>query len=264
MNRSLKDQVYIISGAAGGLGSTLAKRCAAAGARLVLTDRPGADLDGVWRRLEIDPDNVLLHPADIADAGTGRALAAAAHKRFGRLDGGVACAGVIFFSPLLELPVEHWDTTMAVNLKGTFFFLQGLAREMVERGTRPGSLVAISASSANGPRPNNADYGASKLAVEHVTRTFALELAPHGIRVNCVSPGIIPTPMWEKVDRDRGALLGLKEGELTEKMIDAVPMGRLGETDEIAAAIHYFLSNDSQFTTGQVLGVDGGWSLAHA
>lgn len=264
MNRSLENQVYIISGAAGGLGSTLAKRCVAAGARLVLTDRPDTDLASIRQQLDTDPQNILLHPGDIADAGTGRALAEAAYGHFGRLDGGVACAGVIFFSPLLDLPPEHWDTTMAVNLKGTFYFLQGLARKMIEQGTRPGSLVSISASSANGPRPNNADYGASKLAIEHVTRTFALELAARGIRVNCVSPGIIPTPMWKKVDRDRGALLGLKEGELTEKMIDAVPMGRLGETDEIAAAIHYFLSNDSQFTTGQVLGVDGGWSLAHA
>jgi len=264
MYRSLKDQVYIISGAAGGLGSTLAKRCAAAGAKLVLTDRPDTDLTAVQRQLDTDPQNVLLHPADIADAGTGRTLADGAFEKFGRLDGGVACAGVIFFSPLLDLPSEHWDTTMAVNLKGTFFFLQGLARKMIEIGTPAGSLVSISASSANGPRPNNADYGASKLAIEHVTRTFALDLAPRGIRVNCISPGIIPTPMWKKVDRDRGALLGLKEGELTEKMIGAVPLGRLGEIDEIAAAIHYFLSDDSQFTTGQVLGVDGGWSLANA
>lgn len=264
MNPSLEGQVYIISGAAGGLGSTLAKRCLAAGAKLVLTDRPEADLSAVRQQLETDPKNVVLLPADITDAGTGRTLATAAYENFGRLDGGAACAGVIFFSPLLELPAEHWDTTMAVNLKGTFFFLQGLARTMIEQGGRPGSLVTISASSANGPRPNNADYGASKLAIEHVTRTYALDLAPHGIRVNCVSPGIMPTPMWDKVDRDRGALLGLKEGELTKKMISSVPLSRLGETDEIAAAIHHFLSADSAFTTGQVLGVDGGWSLANA
>lgn len=262
--QSMRDRAYVISGAAGGLGAEVASRLSRAGARLLLTDHPNADLEKVRKSLGKKAPHVVLQPGDVTDAALGEQLARTAYDAFGRLDGGVACAGVIFFSPVLELPPEHWDTTMAVNLRGTFFFMQGIARTMRERGAKAGSIVAVSATSANGPRPNNADYGASKIAVEHITRTFALDLAAYGIRVNAVSPGVIPTPMWRKVDRERGAMFGMKEGELTRAMVDKIPLGRIGTTQDIAAAVHYFLSDESSFATGQVLTVDGGFNLANA
>lgn len=259
----LRDKVYVISGAAGGLGSTVAGLLAAAGARLLLTDRDPAALERIRAGLGPAAERTAVRAGDITDAALGHRLGATALETFGRLDGGVSAAGVIFFAPVLELEEKEWDTTMAVNLRGTFFFVQGLARTMVDAGA-PGSIVTISATSANGPRPNNADYAASKHAVEHITRTFALELAPRGIRVNAVSPGVIPTPMWAKVDRDRGALLGLKEGELTRAMAEKIPLGRIGRTEEVAAGIVFFLSERSSFATGQVLTVDGGFNLANA
>lgn len=259
----LHDRVFVISGAAGGLGSTVAGLLAAAGARLLLTDRDPAALERVRAGLGAAAGRATVQAGDITDAALGRRLGASALETFGRLDGGVSAAGVIFFAPVLELGEKEWDTTMAVNLRGTFFFVQGLARTMVDAGAA-GSIVTVSATSANGPRPNNADYAASKHAVEHITRTFALDLAPRGIRVNAVSPGVIPTPMWEKVDRERGAILGLKEGELTRAMAEKIPLGRIGRTAEIAEGIVFFLSGRSSFATGQVLTVDGGFNLANA
>lgn len=261
---SLRDKVYVVTGAAGGLGSTVAAHLAAAGARLLLSDRDRGPLERVMATLGLAADRAAIEAGDVADAAFGRRLGQAALDRFGRLDGGVSAAGVIFFSPVLELPAEHWDTTMQVNLRGTFFFVQGIARAMIDGGIPGGSIVTISATSANGPRPNNADYGASKQAVEHVTRTFALDLAPRQIRVNAVSPGVIPTAMWEKVDRERGELLGLAAGELTKAMAAKIPLGRIGRTEEIADAVLFFLSDRASFATGQVLTVDGGFNLANA
>ena len=261
---SLREKVYVVSGAAGGLGSTVAAQLAAAGARLLLTDRDAAALERAAAGLGLGADRVALEAGDISDAALGHRLGRAACDRFGRLDGGVSAAGVIFFAPVLDLPAAHWDTTMQVNLRGTFFFVQGIARAMLDGGAAGGSIVTISATSANGPRPNNADYGASKHAVEHVTRTFALDLAPRRIRVNSVSPGVIPTAMWEKVDRERGELLGLAAGELTKAMAAKIPLGRIGRTEEVADAVLFFLSDRSSFATGQVLTVDGGFNLANA
>jgi len=260
----LNDRVYVISGAAGGLGATVAGHLTAAGARVLLTDRHEADLERVRGSLNLGADRIALRAGDVTDPALGRELGKTALDLFGRLDGAATCAGVIFFNPVLELPPEHWDMTMAVNLRGTFFFVQGIARIMIESGTTAGSIVTISATSANGPRPNNADYAASKIAIEHITRTFALDLAPRGIRVNSVSPGVMPTPMWEKVDRERGAMLGMKEGELTRGMIDKIPLRRIGTTGDIADAVEYFLSDRAAFATGQVLTVDGGFNLANA
>jgi len=261
---SLREKVYVVSGAAGGLGSTVAAHLAAAGARLLLTDRDPTALEQAAAGLGLGADRVALDAGDIADAALGHRLGRLAIDRFGRLDGGVSAAGVIFFAPVLHLPAAHWDATMQVNLRGTFFFVQGIARAMLDGGAGGGSIVTISATSANGPRPNNADYGASKHAVEHVTRTFALDLAPRQIRVNSVSPGVIPTAMWEKVDRERGELLGLAAGELTKAMASKIPLGRIGRTAEVADAVLFFLSDRSSFATGQVLTVDGGFNLANA
>jgi NAD(P)-dependent dehydrogenase (short-subunit alcohol dehydrogenase family) len=260
----LRDKVYVVTGAAGGLGSTVAAHLAEAGARLLLTDRDPAALERVVSGLGLPAERAVIEAGDITDAALGHRLGRAALARFGRLDGGVSAAGVIFFAPVLDLAAEHWDTTIQVNLRGTFFFVQGIARAMIDGGSQGGSIVTISATSANGPRPNNADYGASKHAVEHVTRTFALDLAPRQIRVNAVSPGVIPTAMWEKVDRERGELLGLAAGELTKAMADRIPLGRIGRTAEVADAVLFFLSDRSSFATGQVLTVDGGFNLANA
>jgi NAD(P)-dependent dehydrogenase (short-subunit alcohol dehydrogenase family) len=263
-DESLREKVYVVSGAAGGLGATVAAQLAAAGARMLLTDRDRAALERVTAHLGLAGDRAAIEAGDITDAALGRRLGQAALDRFGRLDGGVSAAGVIFFSPVLDLPAEHWDATMQVNLRGTFFFVQGIARAMIDGAAGGGSIVTISATSANGPRPNNADYAASKHAVEHVTRTFALDLAPRQIRVNSVSPGVIPTAMWEKVDRERGALLGMAAGELTKAMATKIPLGRIGRTEEIADAVLFFLSDRASFATGQVLTVDGGFNLANA
>lgn len=263
-NQELNNRVYAISGAAGGMGLGIARELLDAGARLILTDLKDDTLRKAVNQLNVDENQVILKQGDISNDNLALEIADLAYSAFGRLDGGVCCAGVIFFDPVLELKPQNWDTTMAVNLRGCFFFLQGLARSMIQNKSTGGAFVTISATSANGPRPNNADYGASKAAVEHITRTFALDLAQHKIRVNAVSPGVIPTPMWKKVDRDRGAILGLKEGELTQRMIGMIPLRRIGSTEDIANAVRYLISDNADFITGQVLTVDGGFNLANA
>ena len=126
-----------------------------------------------------------------------------------------------------------------------------------------GSIVNLSSTSAHGARPNNVDYGVSKLGVDHVTRTLALEYAPAKVRVNAVSPGVVDTPMWQDVDLNRGAHLGLEPGELTQKMVDTIPMHRVAQPEEIAALVAFLLSDEAEYITGQVIEIDGGFKLGN-
>jgi NAD(P)-dependent dehydrogenase (short-subunit alcohol dehydrogenase family) len=169
----------------------------------------------------------------------------------------VAAAGVIRTSPFLDLREEDWDLTIDVNLKGTAFLLKEVGRRMVAGGLR-GSMVAISSVAARGPRPTSADYGASKLAVLSVCRSAAAVLAPHGITVNAVCPGVVDTPMTRDLHRQRAELTGVPAEESLAKMVESIPLGRIASVDDVAGAILFLLSEDGSYITGQSLNVCGG------
>ncbi|MEO6847480.1 MAG: SDR family NAD(P)-dependent oxidoreductase [Chthoniobacterales bacterium] len=262
MNR-FDGKVIVITGAAGGLGKALALLIAREGGMLLLSDRSEDSL----KEIEVEISKFALSPhlfvANACDEDFGKALTEVALKKFGRIDGFVPCAGMIRFSALSEITPAQWDDTMNLNLRSTFFSLQCVSQVMIAEG-KGGSIVTISSTSGNGPRPNNADYGVSKAGINHLTRTFALELASHGIRVNAVSPGVIETAMWRQVDRERGTLLGLPAGQLSQKMAKEIPLGRIGRPEEVADLIAFLLSDQATYITGQIITIDGGFELNHA
>jgi 3-oxoacyl-[acyl-carrier protein] reductase len=123
--------------------------------------------------------------------------------------------------------------------------------------------VLISSTSGTGARPDCSDYGISKAGINHMTRSFALELGPFGIRVNAIAPGVIVTEMAHQVDRERGAMRGKKPGELFTEYAREVPLRRTGSPEDVAGPIVFLLSDESQYVTGEVILVDGGFKLNH-
>jgi NAD(P)-dependent dehydrogenase (short-subunit alcohol dehydrogenase family) len=195
-------------------------------------------------------------PVDVADvaqisAAVDRILAA-----WGVVDILVNCAGIIRVTPFLDVSETEWDQVLDVNLKGTFFFCQTIGRQMASRGR--GSIINIASIAGRSGRKDVATYAASKAGVINVTQSAALALAPYQVRVNAICPGVIATAMWEQIDAERAQLEGVAPGEPLKKMGSAIPMGRVGRTDDLVETVAFLAGDGSAYITGQSINVCGG------
>ncbi len=238
----LDGAVAVVTGGASGIGLASVRMLAAAGASVTVLDRT-------------DPpeDALAAHAArvDVADPASVVAAFQAVRDREGRLDILVNSAGMAIREPALDLPLEHWDQVVAVNMTGSFLCAREAARVMIECG-QAGSIInvaSIMGLSGGGLYPN-ISYQTTKGAVVNMTRALAVEWAPHGIRVNAVAPTFVRTPFI-------GSLL--EKPELVRKIEDMTPLRRLAEPDDVAAAILYLASAASSMVTGHTLPVDGGF-----
>ena len=243
----------LITGAASGIGFAISRRVIEAGGRLVMSDRTVADLETARDRLAAPAGMIDVVAGDLTDAREVGLVVAAA----GRIDGIVNCAGIYPVTPLMQLTVEEWDQVLDLNLRAPFLVSQAAARGMIAVGVA-GSIVNISSTASTLARPGITHYGASKAGLNQLTRVLAVELAPHGIRVNAILPGVIAT------DRVTAGVTTLAARAEMEAKVARIPMQRLGTPEEIAELAVFLLSSAASYSTGGLYTVDGGFSLGMA
>ena len=252
----LHDKVAILTGAASGIGEAVAKRYLEEGARCVLVDVKPAD--AICAALaERHGARVLTVRADVTRREDIDRIVAAALERFGGIDILFNNAAIFDMRPLLDESWEIFDRLFAVNVKGLFFLMQAVARRMVEQG-HGGKIINMSSQAGRRGEALVSHYCATKAAVLSYTQSAALALAPHGINVNGIAPGVVDTPMWEEVDALFARYEGRPLGEKKRLVGEAVPLGRMGVPADLTGAALFLASADADYITAQTLNVDGG------
>ena len=242
------DRVCLVTGATGGMGVAIVRGLVNAGARVVATDRSPEALVDLAEGLGT---SVVWHAADLADDGVAEALVAIAVERFGRLDAAVNAAGIENETVPLHLATDDaFDRVMDINVRAVFRCMRAEITAMLTAGTA-GSIVNIASTNSFRPQHDQPAYTASKHAVLGLTRSAALDYGAHGIRINAICPGAIDTPMLRSAMDRRGRDADEVARRLTR-------LGRFGTPNEIADAAVWLCSDESSFTTGHALAVDGG------
>ena len=244
----LKDKVAIITGAAAGIGRACAERFAAEGAKVVVSDLDAVKGEEVVEAIQSEGGDAIFVACDVGDKPQVDALVQSAVAAFGRLDCAVANAAIIHACDFLELEEQDFDRVLRVNLKGVFLTGQAAARQMVAQGTG-GTIINMSSINAQVAIPAIPAYCASKGGLMQLTKSAALALAPHNIRVNAVGPGSIDTAMMSAVNADPAALA---------RALSRTPLGRVGTAREIADVVAFLASDKASYITGETIYVDGG------
>ena len=248
-DRRFAGKNVIVTGAGQGIGRAIATRFAAEGAELMLVGRRPEPLEQAVQEIEAGGGRAFAHPADVSEVEQVREAVGQAQTRWKRIDVLVNNAGVAEEVPFLDIEDASWDRVLATNLRGAFLMAQAVAREQAATGG--GSIIHIASIDASGGDGPYASYNASKAGLLGLNRTMAFELGPHGIRVNCVSPGFTHTEMTESAVPE----------EMMDYLInrfERVPMRRLVKPEEIAAACAFLASDDASAITGINLTVDCG------
>jgi NAD(P)-dependent dehydrogenase (short-subunit alcohol dehydrogenase family) len=257
MAADLRGQTAIITGAGRGIGRAIAIELASLGASVAVADLDAESAARTAAELEATGHTALDLRVDISVAADRAGMVRAVLDRFGQIDVLVNNAGINRRAAPMEITEASWDETMDVNARGTFFCCQAVLPTML--AARRGAIVNISSQSGKIGSANGLVYCASKAAVISVTRSLALAVARQGIRVNCVCPGSIWTDMWAEVDREVGvAQLGLEPGEYRRQRGEKIPLGRLGEPEDVARVVGFLVSAGAGYMTGQAVNVTGG------
>ncbi|QRP49447.1 SDR family NAD(P)-dependent oxidoreductase [Amycolatopsis sp. FDAARGOS 1241] len=237
----------LVTGGGRGIGQAIVARLAAEDAEVVVADVDAVRAKSVVESLRDKGFTAEVRTLDVADPASFDAVGEG-------LDVVVANAGIQTFAPASELTVADWDRVLDVNARGTMLTLQLAARCL--RGG--GAAVTVASIQALLPNALSADYAASKAAVLSLTKSFAAELAPRGIRVNAVAPGRIDTPLSDFGSDQVGRITGQDAAEALERRLSTNPLGRIGRPEEVAAAVAFLASDDASYITGECVNVCGG------
>jgi NAD(P)-dependent dehydrogenase (short-subunit alcohol dehydrogenase family) len=259
IEQSLAGQIALVTGAARGIGLAIAERYAREGAHVIVADVAGDAARDAAAEIRRGGGGAEAAELDVRDAEATEALVGAIERRHGRLDIAVANAGILRLAPVQELPIEAFTDTIDINLVGVYLTMRSAAQSMIRSGG--GRIIATSSVLGVRGMATNAAYSAAKFGVLGLVQAAAVDLAPHGIRVNAVCPGQIDTQMLRDTAVQRAEADGVAPAVIARGLESRIPQGRIGTTEEIADAYVFLAGKLSVYVTGQHLIVDGGWTL---
>ena len=245
---SLKGKTAIVIGASRGLGQGMARALAEAGADLALVARTVSSLDELAEEVRGLNRKCLILPNDVSKASEIQIMVNRVIEAFGKIDILINSQGTQVRKPAFEMTEQDWDGLMSVNLKSVFFSCQTVGREMTKQGK--GKIINIASLTSVIGLPNISIYGASKGGVAQLTKALAVEWAPHHINVNAVLPGYYKTALTEDL---------FKNEEKAKWVLSRIPLGRTGLPEDLAGTVVFLSSEASDYITGQIIPVDGGW-----
>jgi meso-butanediol dehydrogenase/(S,S)-butanediol dehydrogenase/diacetyl reductase len=250
----LKDKVALITGGGTGIGRAIARVFFQEGARVAVTGRRKEPLEETVSKLDPKGKKAILIQGDVSKTGEARRMVEETIRAFRRLDILVNNAGIVNHKDgnTAGCQEEGWDVTMDINVKGMYLMSKVAAPELLKT---EGNIINIASVLGLVGFPRSIAYCASKGAVVNLTRSMALDLAPKKVRVNCICPGAVDTPMYQSWIRKYG-----DPREVEEKMLEDYPLSRVGRPEDIAFAALYLASDEASWVTGVVLPVDGGFT----
>ncbi|HEY8418153.1 MAG TPA: 3-oxoacyl-[acyl-carrier-protein] reductase [Limnochordales bacterium] len=244
----LADRTALVTGSTRGIGLAIARRLAAEGAAVAVTGRSQEQVQAVVDQLQAQGAKAVGFTADLTDGQQAEALVEQVVERFGQLDILVNNAGVTRDTLFIRMKPEDWQYVLDVNLQGVMHCTRAAVRHMLRR--RYGRIINISSVVALTGNPGQTNYTAAKAAVIGFSKSLARELAGRNITVNVVAPGYIRTDMTDRLSQ-----------QLQEKYIAQIPMGRVGDPEDVAYAVAFLASDESKYITGHTLVVDGGLTM---
>ena len=250
---NLKGKVALVTGAKRGMGRAHALALAAAGAKVIVTDKIGEECLPVVEEIKSKGGEAICLKMDVLNKAEIDRAFDETIKRFGRLDILVNNAGIFLPKPALEISEEEWDRTLNINLRGEFLCAQRAAKEMSKNNPPAGggriiNIASIASGGVGIGFEGAAHYAASKGGIIGMTETLAIEFAPFGITVNAIAPGAIEPPMVGPINE-----------ELLSEIKLRVPLKRIGRPEEVSAAVLFLASEEASYVTGATFNVDGGW-----
>lgn len=246
----LTGRVAIVTGASRGIGLAASRALSEAGASVAICARSKDSLEKIAKHLRNKGNNALPVVVDLADPTSIRAAVNTTLRQFKKIDILVNCAGILYRAPAAEWSLEDWNEVINVNLSGTFLFCQQVGRHMIER-KKGGKIISIASIASSVGLPDIVAYSSSKGGIVSLTKSLAFEWAGHGINVNAIAPGYIRTEMTQPLQDDK---------KKSDYIVSRIPLGRWGEPEDLNGIIVCLASAASDYITGQVIWVDGGWS----